>query len=54
MRDRRRALDQPRIDFAEAGGLIDRGELLGRRIPVARLERRRLAADHQLLIESLA
>ena len=31
MLDRRRPLDQPGIDLGEAGGLVDRGEFLGRR-----------------------
>ena len=39
---------------SKAGGFIDGGELLGRRVPVAGFDRRRVAADDQLLVERLA
>ena len=45
MLDRGRPLDQPGVDLLEAGGFVDRGKFLGRRIPVARLDRRDVAAD---------
>ena len=54
MLDRSRPLDQPRIDPAEPRRLIDGGELLGRCIPVGRLDRRHVSADHKLFVERLA